>query len=937
MKLFLYSSTNKTLCVYKKFALAVLFLFTQSITYAKSIDLTQLPQLPQQTSTEWRVHLQAPQQALWQGQVSHWYLISLNPPSGNAQVTLPNSDTFSFLAGKAIAINSNGKIGWAYPIQITPITSGNLTIPEINLSYSAETLSTHSQQVSVKYPELSSKMNLELSVNKDDIYIGQSIRLTTSWTFDYPVKDLKGVNLHIPNLLDNTYTVAKPWNKADDSSKQSIGLPVNGQRQIAHWQNLPNNQVRIFFDVVIKPKSIGEHIIAPATLLTAVINRDNQPNTRANKKRFKGTQYIAYYNNNFFEIPSDQEKVDIVLSQSPTLTFNVKPLPNNIPTNFSGIIGRPIIQVDVQPNKVKTGEAIQYALTIIHPDIETINLPELTQLSSFIQSFNMPAQPSISITDVGSKVISQSLFPRRADIAAIPEFTVNYLEPETGLYRDLIIENQPIEVEENDNFNFSDIEGSQNSLLKNTIKRDPDGVWALRWRGINSNSSNNIDTSKAISLFLNQTWVLFFLLLLPPLVITLLLIKPMKQRLYQHQIKQPATQLKIALTQGKEPLHYLSRYCYLRFALTPSKFNTKNLQLKINEYIKCNANAITDADTDVIDQPIITELVEWIEQYQVRYANDVNKISASETKQLVNIIDKLEQYLPKYQEGDMNTNSSHYTPSSATLGLLSSMAYIVFLGLSTYSENIFANETKQPKLDTALTIETLHSAHQQALQLSIDAPHKGSLAHAKIAKQLTSFVDTPNINKADLFYDIGTTWFQAGQYGKSILWLRRAENISADDSVLLHNLAQARSKRLDQLPDNFSAPWLNKAHKVISSPFWLIMCWLGYFVLWLIIWRRITHKDLSNKKLVCILVFVSFSGLTQITRFQYKPQLSEAVITSQEVISRKGPGLIFSPAFTTPLHQGAELVVLKIEGQWTEVKLTNGERCWLPSRTVSMI
>lgn len=930
----------------------VLFLFaSKAMAYTQTVDVSQIPP---STTQEWNVYLQAPKQALWLGKTSQWYLISLNPPNGKANVNLPENDSFNFLVGNTIAINTNDTVGWAYPVQITPKKSGSLTLPELQLNHATQSLTSPAQRVLVKSAKHSPRMELALSINKNEIYLGQSIRLTTSWTFDFPVTALKDVSLYIPSLLGETFTIAKPWNKADENSKKSIGLPVNGQRQIAHWENLPNNQVRIFFDTVIKPNNIGQFTIKPASLLAAVLEKKQQ----RNKKKFKGTQYLAYYNNQFFDAINDEEQVQRVISKSTSLTLNVKAIPTNAPEHFSGIIGRPILQASAHPAQVKKGEAIQYSLTLVHPDIETISIPTLTQNPSFTQSFTIPAQPSILTTDTGSKIINHSLFPRRADIAAIPEITVNYLDLESGLYRDLTISNLPIKVEDNDNFNFSDIEGSKNIVLKNSIERDPDGIWALRWQKQNTQSNGSNDFNKLISNFFNQSWLLVLLLLLPPLIVVFLLIPPMRKRIYQQRLKQPVTQLKIALEKGEDPLLHLSRYCQLRFGLAPSKFNANNLRLCLNNFLKSHivncsaksskAQAQNKTQCNDLNNQLITRFSQWLEEYQARYAQQVRAISAVEATQLLIIIDKLEQVLPRYQGSQQRTQHS-----KSMLSVLCITAIIGLCGLSTYSTPLHANDYPDEDINTykedfvkdenniKVAIEKLHHAHLQALQLSIDSPHKGSLAHAVIAEQLTGFIDEPTLNQTSLFYDIGTSWFQAGKYGKSILWLRRAQNISEDGDVitgnLKHNLAQARAKRLDQLPDNFSAQWINQLHQITSSPAWLIFCWLGYCIFWLMVWRRVSGKDINNKKLFYILIFVSFASITQIARIQFKPLLSEAVVTSQEVISRKGPGLIFSPAFTTPLHEGAELVILKTHGQWSEVKFTNGEICWLPSRAISII
>lgn len=873
---------------------------------------------------KWLVYLQAPKQILWQGQASQWLIFSLNPPRGNARFDLPKSEHFSFLKGAAIAVNHGEKTGWAYPVKVIPKRSGTLNLPAFTLSSHTHSLSTMSQQVVVNAPKTSNSMQLDISINQQEIYLGQSVRLTTSWTFDYPISALKAVNLHLPALLNETVTTMQPWNKADENNKKSIGLPVNGTRQIAHWQNLPNNQLRIFFDTVIKPTTAGQYHFSPATLTASI----EEKLATATKKKFKGTQYLAYYNNQFFESTNDDEPSQPVLTKSKGIVLNVKPLPSKAPTNFSGIIGRPIIDASVLPTQVKKGEPIQYTLHIVHPDVETLTLPDLSQKTSFAQSFDLPGDASISLTKSGSKIISQSLFPRRADIPAIPQTTINYFEPQSGLYRDLVIESLPIVVTENDNFNFSDIEASKNIVLKNKLKLDKEGIWALRWQkadSINDQEYNQLNWLK------DNPWLLLFLLLSPPIIVGVLLIKPMHQRLHKRRAINPIYQLKNDLYQGGDPLLHLSRYCYNRLGLAPSQFNAHNIK-------QCLAPYTTKCATS---SSAVCSLSQWVEQYQARYAQQNSEHKKQNIAQLLNIVEAIEECLPRYPQKDNNSTNNITKANkhnvSTLCSLVSTSIFVSALFFSMNSNQVNAYEVQSNKMATKITIDSLHIAHQQALQLSIDSPHKAHIAHAKIAQQLTSFVDDPRLNHASLLYDIGSSWFHAGRYGQSILWLLRSQAIAPNDAIIQHNLAQARNQRLDQLPDNFAPQWLNQLHVVVSHPIWLVFCWFAYAFLWLTIWRRFTGRDVTTKKIQFALIIVCLAGLSQIAHYQFSPEKSQAVVTSQEVISRKGPGLLFSPAFTTPLHEGTELIVQRSDGQWSEVKLSNNTICWLPTRAFTTI
>ncbi|WP_068545186.1 BatD family protein [Thalassotalea crassostreae] len=885
--------------------------------------------------TDWQLYLQAPKQKLWQGQSSQWLLISLNPPSSKPQLKLPQSSDFEMVQSSPIAINQDNQTGWAYPINITANKAETLTIPAITLSYPNQSLSTPIKKVNVNAAKLTNKIKLEVTSNKQDIYLGQSIRLTTSVTLDYPVAALVAVNLRLPALVDEDLVVTQPWDKADDKDNKSIGLPVNGQRQIAKWQSLEGNKVKIQFTTIIKPKVAGTYSLAPATLYANVIDHL----LLKPKKKFKGTQYVAYYNNNFFEEIDSNKNSHRVFTSSEPLSLNVKALPNNAPSNFSGIIGRPIIEASAAPTSVMQGEPLNYLLNIIHPDIETFDLPPLSKIPSFTQSFNLPGDASTLLTKTGTLTVNQSLFPRRPDIQVIPEFTLTYFEPKTGIFRDVVINNVPIQVTENSRFTFSDIETNDGVSLKNKIIVDEQGIWALRWQ--KSSENNGFNNSKPL---LEQTWFILVLLLLPPVVALIMMLRPMRNRLNQRRALQPAYQLKKGLTQAKtikscDALLLLSRYCEQRFALPPSQFDANNVKRSITLCLDSGSRS-ANIQSNSESKSIIESLTAWIEDYQQRYGEVSTPATQQQNTQLLDIIELLEGILPPYIAQSVaptaESQQIRKTPSISNSLIVLLVFSLTFLG---HDNQAIADDMGSADSVKKINIEELHQDHQRALQLDIDSPHKGNLAHAKIAQQLSTFIGDESLNQTSLMYDIGTSWFQASRYGQSILWLRRAENQALNDEIISHNLNQARLKRLDQLPNDFAPPWLSKLHSMTNHPLWLACCWFTYCFAWLLIWRRLSNENniVNAKHIQLAVLLLSIAILSQVARFNFKPEQSTAVVTSQEITSRKGPGLIFAPAFTTPLHAGTELRILKTDGLWSEVKLTNGAICWLPNRAYTKI
>ncbi len=908
----------------------------ESITHAQAQGQTKSQAQAQIQTPKWQLLLQAPEQMLWLGQASEWLLISSNQPESNnafsGKLSFPKNKDFSFETGAAITVNYNGAAAAAYPLRITPKSSGNLTLPSISLTLANSTVKTAPMPITVAQAKQSKHMQLSVEHSAKEIYLGQSVRLNIRWQLSYPVNALQAVQFYIPEFYHPDISVVMPWNQVNSSDNNAIGLPISGKRIIGKWQALADNKVQIDAQVLIKPTKAGQYHFAAPHLQVNV----NQNKLAKKRKRFAGAQYPAYFNNNFFESKpgSYGETPTYVREQTRgnAFTLTVKSLPTPAPDNFTGIIGKPDINASASPTTLNQGEPLQYSLTLVHPDLETIDTRDLSQVASFNRSFDIPSPPSPATYQAGVKTIHQSIFPRRADIEAIPEYAISYFDPITGLYRELDIAAIAIEVNENVQFNFSQGQSSDALNIKNRLTKDDSGIWAHYW------NEQLFATTNPTFFSLNKAQIMWLtvslILTIPPLIVVFLLAKPLFERRQQALMQQPYFRLKTQLNAQHEPLSALSNYAQQRLNIAPSQFNALQVKQAILALAK-NGNNSSAAKLDIL----ALQLFDWINRYQTQYSSQkasVPEPKAVNVSELISLIAQLEQQLPQF-----NITSSAKVNSSNTL--LSTLLMIGLLFLPV--DNVVAEQTSLAQPSISEQIQQLQQAHQHALQLSIDSPQKASVAHSKIAQQLTEFVGNKHLNQATLMYNIASSWHHAGQYGDSILWFRRAENSEMQNSAvknnavseqIAHNLQQTRNKRLDDLPDFFAPTWLIQLQKIAGNPLWQgisLLCYLWF--LYLLVQR--VKRDNAGKGFYHSAALLTVCLISQVLYFSYQPLRSDGVITRTEVVSRKGPGLIFSPAFTTPLNQGTEVILKQRQGNWSQVQLSDFSTVWLPSKAISWV
>jgi len=500
-----------------------------------------------------------------------------------------------------------------------------------------------------------------------------------------------------------------------------------------------------------------------------------------------------------------------------------------------------------------------------------------------------------------------------------------------------------IEVSETDLFNFSEAESSDQLVIENSIKKDPEGIWGHHWDDGLTNSSS-VQKEKIFSDKLYNNLLTIFVFILFPLIVILISFKPIQLKWKNKRQQQPFYYFKDKLmATNAEPLQLLGQYCFHRLALAPSLLNGKRIEAAIFNYTgqqSKRAKTVKLAET----------LKYWLDEYQKKYAQQGSELSHQEKLVLLNLINKLEQLL--VNKSHLNFSSKHIITSGLTLTctLLSVAMFVSIVDLSGSKEQIIDSQRNQNikflqtpinNARTPVTVASLRQQHHHALQLSIDSPHKGHLAHGEIAQKFVSLFDDKDINKAALSYNIASSWFHAKNYGESIVWYRRAENMQPQDTLIQHNLSQARQQRIDNLPNYFAPIWLSHLYQYADH--WLTLSFISiiYALFWFMLWQVIVSagpkRKAANKTLILSALLLNFCLICQLYIRANPLAKSDGVVTSYEVVCRKGPGLIFSPAFTTPLHQGTEFLLLASENNWRKVQLANGLIGWLPTRTITMV
>lgn len=196
---------------------------------------------------------------------------------------------------------------------------------------------------------------------------------------------------------------------------------------------------------------------------------------------------------------------------------------------------------------------------------------------------------------------------------------------------------------------------------------------------------------------------------------------------------------------------------------------------------------------------------------------------------------------------------------------------------------------------------------------------------------------------AEIFYNLGNSWFKTGDYAKAILNYERAKKLRPDDDDLEFNLRIANAgiiDKIDPVPQVFYERWGRKFLSSYSEHEWAKF---GVIALWIALLFGIAYLFSNSfvlKKIsfFSILVALLFSlALLFFARQEYRVSevRRQAVIMETSVYIKSSPEEKSTNLFM--LHAGTKLEIIDELQNWKKIRLANGSVGWIPERAIEII
>ena len=196
---------------------------------------------------------------------------------------------------------------------------------------------------------------------------------------------------------------------------------------------------------------------------------------------------------------------------------------------------------------------------------------------------------------------------------------------------------------------------------------------------------------------------------------------------------------------------------------------------------------------------------------------------------------------------------------------------------------------------------------------------------------------------SDLYYNLGNAYYKHNEFAKAILNYERALLLNPGNEDARFNLDMANTHivdKIDPVGRFFLSVWIDTMRSYLSSNTWAVIGIIAFFLfiggcyLYLFTWS-VPLKKIGFFGGIVVLLIAIMANCFAWGLNEKKEIRNEAIVFDATVSVKSSPAESGTDLFV--LHEGTKVVVLSKVGEWSEVKISDGNRGWLPSAAIEII
>ena len=196
---------------------------------------------------------------------------------------------------------------------------------------------------------------------------------------------------------------------------------------------------------------------------------------------------------------------------------------------------------------------------------------------------------------------------------------------------------------------------------------------------------------------------------------------------------------------------------------------------------------------------------------------------------------------------------------------------------------------------------------------------------------------------ADLYYNLGNSYFKINQNAQAILYYEKALKLNPAHEDAAFNLHLAQSKSIDKiapLPEIFFKRWWKNWVALCAFDTWaqLSIAGLLLFIASIIIFIRSSTASLKIISFTGTVLFLISFGICFFSgwygHYKFKNE-TFAIVTSPSTYVKSSPDIQGKDLFI--LHEGTKGKVTEQIGEWFRLRIADGNEGWVKKEAVEAI
>lgn len=196
---------------------------------------------------------------------------------------------------------------------------------------------------------------------------------------------------------------------------------------------------------------------------------------------------------------------------------------------------------------------------------------------------------------------------------------------------------------------------------------------------------------------------------------------------------------------------------------------------------------------------------------------------------------------------------------------------------------------------------------------------------------------------APLYYNLAGAYFKAGKSGRAILNYNRAARLAPGNDDVAYNLAYAESfvkDKIDAVPQFAVSRWVVFAGNLMSADAWGVvsLVLLGVAMVALLFYLLSIRRSLRKAGFIVTIVSSLMMVISVLLGAKARQEIvtqSEAIVLSSAAVVKASPERTSKDLFI--LHEGTKVEVLDEFGEWTEVRIADGNEGWIRTSSIEII